>query len=103
MVAQFQSGHKEGYKAGYKSGYSEGMQYTVLNYSSVVLLCLKDKFDFTTEQLKEVTAHINNTFDSVCQGYLTLNDILETLKEENNIEISYNGDIVEVKEEIHES
>ena len=99
MIAQFQSGHKEGYKSGYAKGYSEGMQFTVQNYSSVVLLCLKDKFDFTTEQLKEITTHINNTFDSVCAGYLTLDDILQTLKEENNLVIAYNGDIVELKED----
>lgn len=92
---QFQKGHKEGYKLGYPQGYAKAMAFTVQNYSSVMLLCLKDKFDFTTEQLKELSEHVNNTFDSVCQGYLTLGDVSDILKEENNITISFDGKVVE--------
>ena len=57
----------------------ETVNFAVQNYSAVVLLCLKDKFDFTTDQLKEVINYINDTFDAVCDGYLTLDDIRKLL------------------------
>jgi hypothetical protein len=81
-----------------KQGYAEGIRFTAKSYSAVVLLCLKDKFDFNTEQLQEVAKHISNTFDSVCEGYLSLQDIEQTLDEENDIEIRFGTNpIVEEK------
>lgn len=71
------------------NGYQAGIRFSVQNYSAAVLLCLKDKFDFSTDQLVEVTGYINDTFDSICQGYLTLDDIAATLKEENDIDIRF--------------
>ena len=84
----------KGFKKGYKDGYSDGMGFTVKNYSSVILLCLKDKFDFNNDELHKIALSINDTFDSVCQGYLTLNDISKTLEEENGLKISFDGQIV---------
>lgn len=78
-------------KVAKSEGYAEGVEFTAKNYSAVVLLCLKDKFDFTTDQLKEVSGHINSTFDSICGGYLTLQDIMDTLEEENHIHITFGG------------
>ena len=77
-----------------KQGYTDGINFTIRNYSAVMLLCLKDKFDFTNEQLKEITIHVNETFNCVCEGYLSLNDISKTLKEENDLEIRFNGKAV---------
>lgn len=70
-------------------GYTDGMNFAIENYSAAILLCLKDKFDFTTEQLQEVTFYINDMFDSICRGYLSLDDIMRTLKEENDIDIRF--------------
>lgn len=81
----------EGFRRGYKEGYDEGIQATIENYSSVILLCLKDKFDFNTEELQKVAIYINDMFDSICLDYLTLSDISTTLKEENNLEINFGG------------
>lgn len=72
-----------------EQGYQDGIKFTVENYSSVLLLCLKDKFNFTTEQLQEIAGYVNDAFESVCEGYLTLNDITETLKKENDIDITF--------------
>lgn len=69
----------------------ETVNFAVQNYSAVVLLCLKDKFDFTTDQLKEVVNYINDTFDAVCDGYLTLDDIRKTLSIENDMKITFEG------------
>jgi len=72
-----------------KEGYTEGVTGTVENYSAVVLLCLKDKFNFTSEQLQDVAWHINDTFDSVEKGYLSLEDIIQTLKEEDGLDVRF--------------
>ena len=90
-----EQGHKTGFQKGHAEGYTKGIQSTIKNYSSVVLLCLKDKFDFTADELHKVAVSINNTFDSICQDYLTLDDISKTLKEEDNIELSFDGKVVD--------
>ena len=82
-------GFKDGHEDGYQEGHVDGIKFTIEQYSGVVLLCLKDKFDFTTEQLQEASMYINDTFDSVCEGYLSLHDIIKTLKEENDIDLRF--------------
>lgn len=72
-----------------KEGYTEGVTGTVENYSAVMLLCLKDKFGFTSKQLQDVAWHINDTFDSVEKGYLSLEDIIQTLKEEDDLDLRF--------------
>jgi hypothetical protein len=85
-----------------KRGYSEGIRFTAKSYSAVILLVLKDKFDFTTEQLQEAAKHIGNTFDSVCEGYLSLEDIEKTLDEENNLEIRFGTNpVIEKRAELN--
>ena len=81
LKAHFTKGYEEGYNAGFQRGFHDGTCQTVKNYSAVTLLCLKDHFDFTKEQLTEIAGHINNYFDSVCEGYVTLDDVLNTLEE----------------------
>lgn len=71
--------------------YQKGIRFAIKNYSAALMLCLKDKFDFTTEQLEQAAMHINETFDSICEGYLSLDDIAKTLKEENDINLQING------------
>lgn len=74
---------------GYTKGVTKGVTGTVENYSAVVLLCLKDKFNFTSEQLQDVAWYINDTFDSVEKGYLSLEDIIQTLKEEDGLDVRF--------------
>lgn len=74
---------------GYTKGVTKGVTGTVENYSAVVLLCLKDKFNFTSKQLQDVAWYINDTFDSVEKGYLSLEDIIQTLKEENGLDVRF--------------
>lgn len=78
-------------KKGYKQGYEKGIQDTVRDYSAVVMLVLKDKFDFDVKELMLVTQHINEMFDSVCCGYVSLEDIAKTLEEENALELRFQG------------
>lgn len=74
---------------GYTKGVTKGVTGTVENYSAVVLLCLKDKFNFTSEQLQDIAWYINDTFDSVEKGYLSLEDIIQTLKEEDGLDVRF--------------
>lgn len=87
LKQQFALGHREGFK----DGYGRGMIYTVQNYSAVMLICLKDHFDFTTEQLQEISFHTNNYFDSVVKGLVTLDDVTTVLKEENDLTVKFDG------------
>ena len=82
---------KNGFKKGYAKGYQDAIPFTIKNYSSVLLLCLKDHFDFTPEQLSEVSHHIDFQFEAINEGRVSFNDIAMALKDEDNIEISYNG------------
>ena len=72
-----------------QEGYTKGVTDTIENYSAVVLLCLKDKFNFTTGQLQDVANYIDDTFDSIDKGYLSLDDIIQTLKEEDDLDIRF--------------
>jgi hypothetical protein len=72
-----------------EKGYKDGIQFAVQNYSASVLLCLKDKFDFTSEELEEAVVHINDIFDSITKGYLSLDDITETLIIENDFDMRF--------------
>jgi len=79
----------QGYNKGYSKGHSDAVHFTIDLYTAVLLICLRDKFDFTAEQLEEVTAHIGNQFDSIDQGYVTFEDILKTLNDEVGLRIIY--------------
>lgn len=73
-------------------GHQEGRQFAYRKYSTVVLLCLADKFDFTPEQLKQASVYINDTIDSVCKGYISLDEIAEILEEENDIKVTFSSE-----------
>ena len=72
-----------------QEGYTKGVTDTIENYSAVVLLCLKDKFNFTPGQLQDVANYIDDTLDSIDKGYLSLDDIIQTLKEEDDLDIRF--------------
>lgn len=43
---------------------------------------LGDKFGFTIDQLKELNEFIEKTSESICQGYLSFDDIVRVCQEE---------------------
>ena len=61
-----------------------GIQYASLVYNIVIAHVLHDKTDLNDEQIHGVIAHIANAFDSILGDYMTIPDIIKTLKEENN-------------------
>lgn len=80
---------KVGYHKGYNKGFTDAVPFAIKNYSSVLLICLKDKFDFTPEQLTEVAIQIDKQFDAINEGRLSFDDILTVLREEDHIEVNY--------------
>lgn len=93
-AAQLQfGGFQKGYVKGYSKGHTEGVEFTIKNYSAILLICLRDKFDFTPEQLQEITNHINSQFDSVDLGYVTFDDILATIEQETGLHVEYTGGV----------
>ena len=45
-------------------------------------MVLTDKFGFTADQLDKFIDEVSNLYDSVCKGYLSLDDIRNSLYEE---------------------
>lgn len=65
----------------------EGMKHAVRGMSAAVGLMLKDKFDFTPEQLQKAFKELSVLFVYMKEGRLDLNDIEDTLREECGIDI----------------
>jgi len=61
--------------------------YTVHQYSAAVALCLHDKLGFGKVRAQRFMQDVEELFDSINQDYLSLDDVLETVKNELGIEI----------------
>ena len=64
----------------------DAIDYTVKQYSAVVALCLRDKLGFGTIRTQRFLQDVNEVFDSIIKGYLTLDDVIETVKQELDLE-----------------
>jgi len=51
------------------------------------VLTMRDKFGFGPKRLERLTDEVLELYDSFNKGYLTLDDILETIKEETGLEL----------------
>ena len=63
------------------------LQFTVKQYSAAVMLCLRDKLGFGPVRVQRFMKDVDELFDSINQGYLSLDDIIRTVEEELNISI----------------
>lgn len=63
------------------------MQFTVKQYSAAVMLCLRDKLGFGPVRAQRFIKDVDELFDSINQGYLSLDDVIQTVEEELNIRI----------------
>lgn len=52
---------------------------------AIFFSALRDKMDEPIERLQELWGHVNDLSDSVARGYVTVPDLLNTLKEEAGI------------------
>lgn len=73
-----------------QQGYDQAIQFFVESYSAAVCMGLHDKFGFSGEELSQATNIFNEIFDSINRGYLSIDDIKSTLKDEAGTEIRFN-------------
>ena len=64
----------------------DAIDYTVKQYSAVLALCLRDKLGFGKIRTRRFLQEVNEVFDSIIKGYLTLDDVIETVKQELDLE-----------------
>ena len=64
----------------------DAIDYTVKQYSAVLALCLRDKLGFGKIRTRRFLQDVNEVFDSIIKGYLTLDDVIETVKQELDLE-----------------
>lgn len=60
---------------------------TVEDYSAALLLCLHDKLGFGPVRAQRFATDVQEIFDSILKGYLSIDDIKQTIKDELGIEI----------------
>ena len=60
---------------------------TVRQYSAVLALCLKDKLGFGKQRAQRFMKDVDTMFGDVLAGYLTLDDVIETVEKELDITI----------------
>lgn len=62
--------------------YDRGLQDGSVGALTIMLYVLKDKFNYTEEQLHAFSDAFNYTADSMAQGYITQADLKTVVKEE---------------------
>ena len=63
----------------------ELIDFTIMNYLACVALCLHDKLGFGHDRTCRFLRDVDNLFDSINKGYLSLDDVLKTVEEEIGI------------------
>ena len=59
----------------------------VCQYTCAVAIVLRDKLGFGQTRLLRVLEQINETFDSIDRGYISVDDIVKVISEETGIEL----------------
>ena len=63
------------------------VDYVVKYHSAVVALCLHDKLGFGKVRAQRFMHEVDQVFDSINKGYLSLDDVVETVEKELGIMI----------------
>lgn len=66
----------------------KAIDYTVSRYSAAVALACRDKLGFGKIRTKRFMDQIREIFKSIDEDYLTLDDVIATVKEELDIDLS---------------
>jgi hypothetical protein len=61
--------------------------FAVSAYSAAMALCLHDKLGFGPVRAQRFMKQVEELFDSINQGYLTVEDVIKTVEEELGISI----------------
>lgn len=65
-----------------------GLEYGTLTTMIILAHVLYDKTDLTDEQIKKIIHDMANASESISGEYMTIQDVIKVLKEENNFSIS---------------
>ena len=65
----------------------EAENYAAAYAMAIIFTALTDKMGWTKEQLIELWGHVDYLSDSVTKGYVTIPQLLHTLKEEYGVNI----------------
>ena len=68
-----------------KTELSRIIDYVVKQYSAVLALCLHDKLGFGKVRAQRFMYEVDRVFESINEGYLSLDDVIETVEEELGI------------------
>lgn len=71
-----------------KAELSRIIGYVVNQYSAVLALCLHDKLGFGKVRAQRFMREVEEMFDSINKGYLSLDDVIETVEKELGIRIT---------------
>lgn len=63
------------------------IDFTISGYEAVLVLALHDKLGFGEKRARRFMKYVRDTFDSVQQGYVSIEDIKDEIKETMNIDI----------------
>ena len=66
---------------------SEAMDFAFRQMMLLPLMVLRDKYGYGAKRLEEFIDNVADMLDSYNKGYLDLDDIEQTLKEETGIEV----------------
>ena len=70
-----------------KTELSRIIDYVVKQYSAVLALCLHDKLGFGKVRAQRFMREVDRVFESINEGYLSLDDVIETVEKELGITI----------------
>ena len=76
-------------KGATRSDISHIIDYTASQYAAVVALCLKDELGLGKKRAQSFMQKVDHEFTSINEGYLSLDDVIETVQEELGITVPY--------------
>jgi len=65
----------------------EATAYAVRGLSAAFMVVLHDKFGFGRQRMQRVIQEVNSTFDSIVAGYISIEDVEQTVLEEFGIDL----------------
>ena len=76
---------------------SEAVRQSTILMLSIPVMVLRDKYGFGSKRLDAFMEYTIDLFDSFVKEYITLEDLINTVKEETGVDIVQNGNNYRIK------
>lgn len=76
---------------------SEAVRQSTILMLSIPVMVLRDKYGFGSKRLSDFMEYTIDLFDSFIKEYVTLEDLINTVKEETGVDIVQNGNNCRIK------